>query len=117
VFTWVTFWPFLAIPSLVMIGLGGLVTVRFYGHLLGGEPIRQWCIDYLVFTWMPDSAGDRIVVWLSHAPLVHQWILYLLIAVNVNVLLLPAFYLIGEGILRFHHWGVRKDLELKRGTT
>lgn len=115
--SWVTFWPFLLIPGLVMAGMGALVTLPVHGHLLGGEAVRDWCNAHLLLAWLPDSAAYRVETWLKEAPLMHQWILYLLVVMNVNALLLPFLYVAGEAIMRFHGWGVRLDLELKRRAT
>ncbi len=114
--TWIAFWPFLALPSLLMIGIGSLVSVTVYGRLMGGMIVRHWCIEHLVMLWLPAHAGARLAVWVNEAKSVHEWILYIAITLNVNAVLLPALYIFGEGIVRFHGWRVRKDLDLKRNS-
>ncbi|MHB8453230.1 MAG: hypothetical protein ACYDDO_00765 [Acidiferrobacterales bacterium] len=112
--TWIAFWPFLALPSLLMIGIGGLVSVTVYGRLVGGMIVRRWCIEHLMILWLPPHAGARLEAWVNQAKFAHEWILYVAIAINVNAVLLPILYIVGEGIVRFHGWRVRKDLDLKR---
>ncbi len=113
--SWVTLWPLLVMPGLIMTGLGALATVKVHGHLFGGAAVRQWCDLHLVVANLPTNAAGRLESWLNLSPFVHQWIVYLIIVANINTLLLPLLYVAGEVILRLHRWGARKDLQLKRG--
>ena len=111
--TWFGLWPFLALPGVAMIALGAMVTIPMGGHEIGGAAVQHWCIVHLLVDWLPHGVQNRLTVWVGWTDSSHRWILYLLIAVNVNALLLPLFYGIGSAILRLQAWGVRQDLDLK----
>jgi len=111
--TWFRLWPFLALPGVVIIALGAVVALPLGAHEIGGAAVQHWCIAHLLVDWLPHGAQSQLTVWVSRTDTLHRWILYLLIAVNINTLLLPLLYGIGVAILRLQAWGARQDLELK----
>ncbi|MHB8256180.1 MAG: hypothetical protein ACYDHY_04430 [Acidiferrobacterales bacterium] len=111
--TWFRLWPFLVLPGVVIIALGAVVALPLGAHEIGGAAVQHWCIVHLLVDWLPHGAQSQLTVWVSRADTLHRWILYLLIAVNINTLLLPLLYGIGVAILRLQAWGARQDLELK----
>ena len=112
--TWIQVWPILGIPTLMVAGIAALPTAGFNGRVLGGGPIREWLLNRLMLPLLPQDAGLALVAWFQHANGVQEWLVALLIAINVNAVLLPAFYGLGLVIIRTGNWFTNKDLELKR---
>lgn len=112
--TWIQVWPILGIPFLTLAGLAALPTAAFNGRVLGGGPIREWLLNHLMLPALPHEAAVQAVVWFQHASGLQEWSMSALIALNVNALLLPAFYGLGLVLIRTGNWFTNKDLELKR---
>lgn len=112
--TWVQVWPLLCLPT-VLLGLVGLLpTIHTASRVLGGGPLREWVINHGLLPWLPYGAAGRVVEWFDQATVAHEWLLYMLVVLNLNALFLPVLYGLGEGWLRVRNWFARKDLELKR---
>ena len=112
--TWIQVWPILGMPSILVAGVAALPTATFNSRVLGGGPIREWLLNHLLLPLIPQDAGLALVTWFQHANGVQEWLVALLIAFNVNAVLLPAFYGLGLVIIRTGNWFTNKDLELKR---
>ena len=112
--TWIQVWPILGMPTIVVAGIAALPTAEFRSRILGGGPVREWLLNHLLLPLIPQDAGLALAAWFQHANGVQEWLVALLIALNVNAVLLPAFYGLGFVIIRTGNWFTNKDLELKR---
>lgn len=113
--TWIQVWPILLLPTILIAGIAALPTAALKGRDLGGGPIREWLLNHLLLPLIPQDAGRALVAWFQHASGVQEWLVALLIALNTNAVLLPAFYGLGLVMIRTGNWFTNKDLELKRG--
>lgn len=112
--TWIQVWPLLGTPLLIVAGLAGLPTATFNGRVLGGGPIREWLLNHWLLPVLPHEAAAQLVAWFQSANGLQEWLIALLIGLNINALLLPAFYWLGLVMIRTGNWFTNKDLELKR---
>jgi len=112
--TWIQVWPILGIPTLVVAGTAGLPTAAFNGRILGGGPVREWLLNHLMLPLLPSETGYALMGWFQQASGIQEWLIALLIALNVNALALPAFYGLGFVIIATGNWFTNKNLELKR---
>lgn len=112
--TWLQLWPLLVFPSFLISALSALPTVLFNGRYLGGGPIREWLLNHVLLSWLPQTASIDVVAWWAHALPWQEWCVTLLLAFNLNVLLLPLLFGFGEIQIRFRNWTAATTLELKR---
>ncbi|MDA8362524.1 MAG: hypothetical protein M0Z84_01610 [Gammaproteobacteria bacterium] len=109
--TWIALWPLLAVPCVLMIAIGAVPSLLLGVHEIGGAAVRNWCVVHLLLDWLPGDARVRLLVWFDRTDALRRWAFYLLIAINVNALLLPVLYGVGEAALRLQAWAVRRQLE------
>ncbi len=112
--TWLQLFPILLLPTYVLIALAALPTVHAFNRTLGGGPLREWLLNHCLLAWLPDVPGQVLVTWFAKATVLQEWLLALLIALNLNTLTLPLLYTAGNGLIRIKNWFVIKNLELKR---
>jgi hypothetical protein len=112
--TWLQLFPILLLPTYVLGVLAALPTVTAFNRMLGGGPLREWLLNQLLLSWFPTHAGTALVEWFTHASIVQEWLLALLIALNLNAISLPLLYALGNGLIRVKNWFAIKNLELKR---
>ena len=55
-----------------------------------------------------------LVAWFQAAAPLQKWMLALLVAVNVNAVLLPALFGLGQVLISASAWFARKDIKIKR---
>jgi hypothetical protein len=112
--TWLQLFPMLLMPTYVLGALAALPTVQAFNHLLGGGPVREWLLNHCLLSWLAPPAGHTVIGWFAHATAIQEWLLALLIALNLNALCLPLLYAVGNGLIRVKNWFAIKNLELKR---
>lgn len=112
--TWLTLWPLLLVPSIILTALASCPTVMFKGRVLGGGPVREFYLNHFVLPVLPHDVGARLVDWFSSATVVQEWFLALATAININAALLPLLYLLGFCVINVSAWMARKNIELQR---
>lgn len=112
--TWLQLWWELLIPFIVISLLVTLPTIQWSGHLIGGGPLREWLLNQCVLPWLPTDMAHTLVQWWMSATTFQEISLSMLIALNINVVLLPVMYLQGELIIRYRAWAAAKSLDLLR---
>jgi hypothetical protein len=112
--TWIQLWPLLGLPSFAIGVLTALPTVDAFGRVLGGGVLREWLLNHVALPLLPDAISISLVRWFEHATVIQEWGLAMLIALHINVALLPLLYFTGEAILRLNNWFTTTDLQLKR---
>ena len=112
--TWLQLAVLLPLPTVLLGLIAALPTREFNGHLLGGGPFREYLLNHIIVPVLPNDAAISLVQWFAHANVWQEWLLSLLIVVNINGVLLPLLYGLGEVLITVSTWIIRKDLELKR---
>lgn len=112
--TWLRLWPLLVLPTFFISLLMSLPLFEIRGVTLGGGLVRQWLLNHLVLPLAPLEQGALLVNWFTAAGVVQEWAMALLIAINMNAVLLLPLYGIGQGLIKLSGWYVRTELELKR---
>ena len=112
--TWLRVWPLLVLPVLLITLLASLPTFEHNESLLGGGPVREWLLNQALLPLLPDTQAFVLVGWFESASVPAEWLLALLIAVNINALLLLPLYAIGGGMIALSQWLTRTELHLKR---
>lgn len=112
--TWLTLWPILLVPSIILMALASCPTFLFRGRMLGGGPVREFYLNNFVLPVLPHDAGARLVEWFSSATVVQEWFLALAAAININAALLPLLYALGFCAINVSAWMARKNIELQR---
>lgn len=111
--TWLQLWPLLALPFFLLTVLGFLPTTELAGRVFGGGPIREAMLNTVV-PFLPSQHGHTLILWFESATTRQELALHALISLNVNALLLPLLYAIGEAWIRFRAWVVRTNLDLRQ---
>ena len=112
--SWVQLWPITALPSLVLIPLSLIPDFMLRGHLLGGGPFREFLLNQVLLPVLPNTEGWMVVEFFSQTALVGEFLIALLIILNINAICLPLFWVGGEGYLKLQAFLARSDLNLKR---
>jgi hypothetical protein len=112
--TWLQLVPLLGLPTLILSAIAALPTKPFHGHVLGGGPVREYFLNHMLVPVLPNDAAVALVQWFSQANYAQEWFLSLIVIVNINALLLPLLYFVGEFVIKFSTWFKRKDIQLKR---
>ena len=112
--TWVRLWPLLALPTLLVAGLGALPTGALRGQPLGGGPWRQVVLNHVLLPLLPGDAAAQVVNGFARATVLQEWLVTALIALNINVALLPVLYGAGTLLVRASAALAKQDLQQKR---
>ena len=112
--TWIQLWPLLGVPIVLVAALAAIPTAEFNNRIMGGGPIREWLLNHLLLPVLPTDTGASLIGWFSHASVFKEWLLAVLIGLNLNALLLPLLYGVGVLLIQMQSWLMRKDLDLKR---
>ena len=59
--TWLTYWPALLTPTVILSALAGLPTRMFNGHLVGGGPVREYYLNHFILPVLPADAASSLV--------------------------------------------------------
>jgi len=114
--TWITFWPVLTAPTILMTLLATIKTFTFNGKTLGGGPIREYYLNHLVLPLVPSEVGLRLVEWFAGATAVQEWFFAVAVAVNVNAVLLPLLYGLGATVISISGWFARMRINQRRSS-
>jgi len=112
--TWIRFWPVFAVPMFVVNALGFLPTIFEAGRYWGGGPIRQWMLNMVLIPILSYEQAESIVAWFDEATVFEECLMYGIIILNLNILVLPLLYTIGNAMMRFSNWITVTNLDLKR---
>ena len=112
--TWLRLWPLLALPTFLLTLLASLPLFEVRGVTLGGGPVRQWLLNHLLLPIAPLEQAEALVHWFATASAAQEWLLAVLITVNLNAILLLPLYVLGQGLITLSGWYVRTELNLKR---
>ena len=112
--TWLTYWPVLLTPTVILSALAGLPTLMFNGHLVGGGPVREYYLNHFILPVLPTDAASSLVAWFLTASGLQEWLLSFAVAVNINALMLPLLYALGVLIIGLSSWVSKKNIDLKR---
>lgn len=112
--TWIQLWPLLGVPSVLVAALAAMPTAAFNNRIFGGGPIREGLLNHLLLPVLPNDLGVACINWFAHASVFNEWLLAVLIGLNLNALLLPLLYGLGVLLIQMQSWLMRKDLDLKR---
>jgi hypothetical protein len=112
--TWLQLWPLLTLPTLILGAITAIPTMPINGRVMGGGPVREYFLNHILVPILPNDAAFTLVQWFAHANAVQEWFLSLLVIVNINGLLLPLLFIVGQGLIFVSTWFTRKDIQLKR---
>lgn len=112
--SWIAVAPMLALPGLIIFLLGLLPDVPFLNQAIGGGIVREFLVNHLLLSWLPYEDAVRVVAWYMHTDLAGELLLHALLALNINVLLLPLLYPLAAGYIGVNNWAAKTDLTLKR---
>ncbi len=112
--TWLQLWLIMPIPTLVLGAMAAIPTMNIQGRVMGGGPVREYFLNHILVPVLPHDAAASLVQWFAQASAVQEWFLTLLVVVNINALLLPLLFVLGEGLIMLSTWFTRKDIQLKR---
>lgn len=112
--TWLTLWPMLLTPTIILAALASCPTFRYHGRMIGGGPVREFYLNHFLLPVLPHDAGASLVAWFSSATTVQEWFLALAVAVNINAAILPVLYGAGFCAISLSAWMARKNIELQR---
>jgi len=112
--TWLQIWILLPMPSLLLGAISALPTKVVNGRAWGGGPVREYLINEILVPVLSHDTGFSVVLWFKHASIIQEWFLSFLVVVNLNGLLLPLLFVIGQSLIGFSTWMTRKDIQLKR---
>ena len=107
--TWMTLWPFMAIPFVLPFLLGILPMFSIAGQELGGPLLRQSLVNGLA-ALLPYEPAVLLVAWFTHASLSQELILHALICLNLGLVVYPLFYAMGVFSIRTAAWRVRTEM-------
>jgi hypothetical protein len=94
--------------------LASLPLFEVRGVTLGGGLVRQWLLNHILLSISPIEQGHQLVSWFATASAVQEWLMAMLITLNINAGLLLPLYGIGQGLIRISGWYARTELDLKR---
>ena len=103
VLTWFVLWPLLIMPSVVVIMLGAIPSLTVFDHVIGGFMFREKLIRLLEL-FLP---SDHIAQWhllYDGANESTQILMHSVIAVNINLLILPLLYVVGTWMIAMNGW-------------
>ena len=112
--TWLQLWPLLTLPTLILGAITAIPTMHINGREMGGGPVREYFLNHALVPVLPHDAAMALVQWFAHANAMQEWFLALLLAVNINGMLLPLLFVLGQGLIALSTWFTRKDIQLKR---
>jgi hypothetical protein len=112
--TWLTYWPVLLTPTVILSALAALPTWTLNGRFVGGGPVREYYLNHFILPVLPTDASSSLVAWFSTASGLQEWLLSLAVAVNLNALMLPLLYALGVLIIGLSSWASKKNIDLKR---
>lgn len=81
---------------------------------MGGGVVREYFLNHILVPVLPNDAAMSLVQWFAHTNVVQEWFLSLFVVVNINGLLLPILFVLGQVLIVFSTWFTRKDIQLKR---
>lgn len=112
--TWMQYWLFLPMPTILLSALAAMPTRLINGHLAGGGPVREYYLNHFILPVLPEGAGSQLVAWFSTADGFQEWLLAFAFAINVNAILLPLLYGMGVTVVGLSSWVTKKNIDLKR---
>lgn len=112
--TWIQLWPLFGLPTIILGAITAIPTRAINGRIIGGGPVREYFLNHVLVPVLPNDAAASLVRWFAHANAFQEWFLSLLVIVNINGLLLPLIFVVGEGLIAVSTWFTRKDIQLKR---
>ncbi len=112
--TWIRLWPAFVFPVFALNLIGFLPTIVFQGEYLGGGPVREWTVNTFLLSVLSVSQAEKVVAWFYQATVMEEWFIYGLIILNLDALLTPVFYALGNIIMKMSNWISIKELQLKR---
>lgn len=112
--TWLSYWPVLLLPTVILSALAGMPTRAFNGRMIGGGPVREYYLNHFMLPVLPSDWGAQLVAWFGTATGFQEWLLALAVAVNLNAIMLPALYGFGVQVIKFTSWASKKNIQLKR---
>lgn len=112
--TWFRLWPLLVLPAFILLLLTSLPIFEIRSRLLGGGLVREWLLNHALLPVLPLAQAEQLIVWFANASVIQEWLLSLLIIININGILLFPLYFIGQLIIGFSAWTLRTELNIKR---
>ncbi|MFQ5543872.1 MAG: hypothetical protein ACE5FY_05925 [Nitrospiria bacterium] len=112
--TWIRLWPAFVFPVLVLNLIGFLPTLVFQGDYVGGGPVREWAVNTFLLPVLSVLQAEQIVLWFNQATVMEECFLYGVIVLNLDVLMMPVFYGLGNILMKISNWISIKELQLKR---
>lgn len=112
--TWFRLWSLLVLPAFILLLLTSLPVFEIKGQLLGGGLVREWLLNHALLPLLPALQAEQLIGWFSHASVLKEWLLSLLIIININGILLFPLYFMGQLIIVFSAWTLRTELDIKR---
>lgn len=112
--TWLVIWPVLFSPFILLSTVTLLPTFVVWERMVGGGPIREWLLNYILLPVLPHDAAVSLVHWFNSALVWQEWLLATVVAININALVLPILYCAGLGVIRWRSWAARADLDIRR---
>ncbi|MDH5645982.1 MAG: hypothetical protein OEZ01_08240 [Candidatus Heimdallarchaeota archaeon] len=90
--TWFNVWPILIAPLFILVPVGFLPAIKLFNFNKGGEDIRILIADTFL-DLLPYNQASLFADWYSQASTAKHMLLHVLMAFDINVLLLPILFL------------------------
>lgn len=112
--TWLNLIPLFLMPTILVGMLSAIPTFVFNGRTLGGGPFREYLVNHVALTLIPNSWAALLVDWFAGASVLGEWCLAFWLGININAMLLPFIYALGLGFIAVSGWWAKTDMQLKQ---
>jgi len=113
--SWFFLGPVLLFPFMLLLVLGAIPDLSPYLNAhVGGVYLRAQLLNAIVPYVFSDSLGWAIVDWYRTAGTGGQLSLHTLVAWNINLVLMPFLYIIGQAYIGFSNWSTRTGYDYQR---
>jgi len=116
ILTWFRLWPLLILPFLTTFFLGLLPKVSILGDKeVGGFLIREPFVDLTEFL-LPEDKAELLHHLYFTGDYLTQVSIHGVLALNLNLLLLPVLYAVGAFLIFVSSWVATAELDVKTQT-
>ena len=115
ILTWFVLWPLLLLPLAILFVLGAIPDFTLANKSLGGYLLRDMLVNSALALFTSEKASLLAQLY-EQGDYVRQLLIYGVIALNLNMVILPFLYGIGELIIKVSSWLATAELESKTRT-
>ena len=112
ILTWFRLWPFLFIPLMVLIPILLIPEIYILNQKMGGIYVSDFLVN-LILPFMQNDHALALIDYYKSGGIFSAFVVSMLIAININVLLLPLLYGLGNVIILVSSWFTTTELIVK----